>query len=517
MTNQKARKVLASFLVLMMMTFGLSLGAFAEDAVPTYYTISYYGFDGQVVYYETLEEYAPIYQPAVFPTVDGYEFSHWYNPQVGEEPFSFGVGAWSDIVLFPFVVWVGNDAQIWYDNGTYTNGYDPTYGQGGTVPEFTYVDNGNGQGVWYSNSTPGVVIDPTNILGARDQVKGTYTDNNSGIVYDPNSILNAASEIGNITPTQGDEQESNTPEDIMDPTSILNNDDNTETIDPSNILNNNEETGNIEDTTPGEEIVNEDDITEGEGEETIVEDEAGEEETGDETTTDEGGETVDDGEGNEEEANTDEDEADEGDEITGEDEAGEEVTGEDETGDENTEDGEEVSDEDAGEDTTNEEEIVEGEDNADEDETAGEDETADEDGIVNEDETTDEDEIVNEDEINEDETGDADEDADETEIGEEEVTEEVTDRSVSISMNIGEEVFENDVIEIVAVINGYEGLNYTLSWQYFDGTAWHTVEGANGLTHSFTLTEENYNWLWQLVVEVEEQEAAADQTPEMPA
>lgn len=165
-------------------------------------------------------------------------------------------------------------------------------------------------------------------------------------------------------------------------------------------------------------------------------------------------------------------------------------TDETETGAEDTsEDSGEAADEEEAAEETGEEDNTSGEaaDASDEEEAADENEAGDE--TDDEDET--EDTVEEENGDTEDETG-VDETADETEA----------QQAVLISMNIGEQVTAGQTIEITGSLVGYEDLEYTLQWQYNDGTGWCNVEGANALVHSFTLDAMNYNWLWQLLVEV---------------
>ena len=70
----------------------------------------------------------------------------------------------------------------------------------------------------------------------------------------------------------------------------------------------------------------------------------------------------------------------------------------------------------------------------------------------------------------------------------------------------GDEVNYGDEIKLVAVLSGYEGLDYELVWQ-------HSTDNANWIDYttgdaSYTLTEENVSWYWRLVVNTVEEQAA---------
>jgi len=71
---------------------------------------------------------------------------------------------------------------------------------------------------------------------------------------------------------------------------------------------------------------------------------------------------------------------------------------------------------------------------------------------------------------------------------------------VIVRTNFENVIMPGDVIELEGVLIGFDGLEYTVQWQYDDGSGWQDVEGANELTYSFGADEENLNYQWRLMV-----------------
>ena len=70
----------------------------------------------------------------------------------------------------------------------------------------------------------------------------------------------------------------------------------------------------------------------------------------------------------------------------------------------------------------------------------------------------------------------------------------------------GDVVEYGDEIKLVAVLSGYEGVDYELVWQYStDNANWNTYATGDA---SYTITEENVSWYWRLVVNTVEEQAA---------
>lgn len=60
-----------------------------------------------------------------------------------------------------------------------------------------------------------------------------------------------------------------------------------------------------------------------------------------------------------------------------------------------------------------------------------------------------------------------------------------------------------NTITLTAVLSGYEGLVYTQRWQVAtEGSNYQDVSGANGLSHTFILDEQNYYWSWRIAVDI---------------
>ena len=120
-------------------------------------------------------------------------------------------------------------------------------------------------------------------------------------------------------------------------------------------------------------------------------------------------------------------------------------------------------------------------------------------------------EEVTEEEETEEET--TEEETTEEEVTEEETTEEetteeeisnteidLTKLKVEIESSLENVAMEGEIIVLTSKLTGFEGLTYTLQWQYNDGKGWKDVEGANGETYSFEADEENVSFQWRLAV-----------------
>ena len=73
----------------------------------------------------------------------------------------------------------------------------------------------------------------------------------------------------------------------------------------------------------------------------------------------------------------------------------------------------------------------------------------------------------------------------------------------------GETVQYGDVITLIPVLEGYDGVAYQLLWQYStDNADW--VDYAVG-DASYVISEENVSWFWRLVVNIEGADAPVEQ------
>lgn len=85
-----------------------------------------------------------------------------------------------------------------------------------------------------------------------------------------------------------------------------------------------------------------------------------------------------------------------------------------------------------------------------------------------------------------------------------EVTEETWDQtqmSISITSDwpAGKPGYRGAKITLTAHLTGFEGKQYKLQWQYSDGGDWKNVEGANGLTYTYSLDEKTTTYKWRVV------------------
>jgi len=92
-------------------------------------------------------------------------------------------------------------------------------------------------------------------------------------------------------------------------------------------------------------------------------------------------------------------------------------------------------------------------------------------------------------------------------VEEDEASEEQTETEIDYSALkvIIKSDFENvimpgDMIELEGILIGFEGLEYTVQWQYDCGNGWQDIDGANELIYRFEANEENLNYQWRLTV-----------------
>ena len=112
---------------------------------------------------------------------------------------------------------------------------------------------------------------------------------------------------------------------------------------------------------------------------------------------------------------------------------------------------------------------------------------------------TEEDETESSEEIQESETGDS-EDAESSDESEEVIE---AGKSVQVTTDIDpeEKLHFGDSVTLTAALTGFEGVDYSLQWCYSeDGETWVEVEGANALSYTYEITEENYLYNWTVVV-----------------
>ena len=80
-----------------------------------------------------------------------------------------------------------------------------------------------------------------------------------------------------------------------------------------------------------------------------------------------------------------------------------------------------------------------------------------------------------------------------------------------------------DTAHFMATLEGYDGLTYTMQWQYsLDRDTWHDLPGQTEDRLDIVVTDENNLWFWRIVVYLEEEQEApeapdAPEEPEAPA
>ena len=64
-----------------------------------------------------------------------------------------------------------------------------------------------------------------------------------------------------------------------------------------------------------------------------------------------------------------------------------------------------------------------------------------------------------------------------------------------------------DTAHLKAVLEGYDGLDYTMQWQYGpDKITWYDIPGETDDAMDVVVTEENNEVYWRILVYVEEEE-----------
>ena len=57
---------------------------------------------------------------------------------------------------------------------------------------------------------------------------------------------------------------------------------------------------------------------------------------------------------------------------------------------------------------------------------------------------------------------------------------------------------------LTAHLEGFESLSYTVRWQYSPDGGRTVVDAGTGTTHHYTADANNANWLWRVIVEVDD-------------
>ena len=74
-------------------------------------------------------------------------------------------------------------------------------------------------------------------------------------------------------------------------------------------------------------------------------------------------------------------------------------------------------------------------------------------------------------------------------------------KSLSISMEYEQPLHFGDIVTLIATLQGYDNIDYTIQWQQSpDNITWYDIAGANGLTYSITITTDNFEDYWRFCV-----------------
>lgn len=88
-------------------------------------------------------------------------------------------------------------------------------------------------------------------------------------------------------------------------------------------------------------------------------------------------------------------------------------------------------------------------------------------------------------------------------------------RSVVVSTNVdgAQHLQEGMVIILYATLTGFENDVYTMQWQYSPdgGETAVDIEGATGNTYAYRLTVDNFDYMYRVVIHVEDEQTSADQ------
>lgn len=75
-----------------------------------------------------------------------------------------------------------------------------------------------------------------------------------------------------------------------------------------------------------------------------------------------------------------------------------------------------------------------------------------------------------------------------------------SERKVNIYSDMGDTVYEGDIITLTGELVGFDSQDVRVQWQFDNGMQWVDVPGANQLTHSFVATAETVDYSWRLSV-----------------
>lgn len=62
------------------------------------------------------------------------------------------------------------------------------------------------------------------------------------------------------------------------------------------------------------------------------------------------------------------------------------------------------------------------------------------------------------------------------------------------------QLYLGDEVELEAIVEGVDAIEYTLQWQYNDGSGWKDIHGETDLTYRFELTEANVEYSYRVAI-----------------
>lgn len=75
-------------------------------------------------------------------------------------------------------------------------------------------------------------------------------------------------------------------------------------------------------------------------------------------------------------------------------------------------------------------------------------------------------------------------------------------RTITTYLATAGSIYFGDPVTFVTVLDGYEGVTYTLQWQQSDNGTWYDLPGENGSSLTITATEENCTSTWRVCVNI---------------
>lgn len=62
------------------------------------------------------------------------------------------------------------------------------------------------------------------------------------------------------------------------------------------------------------------------------------------------------------------------------------------------------------------------------------------------------------------------------------------------------QLYLGDKVELEAIVEGVDAIEYTLQWQYNDGSSWKDIHGETDLTYRFELTKANAEYSYRVAI-----------------